>query len=316
MEDNFQLVAAKHSLAKEFGINIDPGFEIDGYAPGHPAAPIVNTAYVFMRSKLRDIMAFWESGLYALKIMGDPGTGKSSLVEQFHARLNWPLYKFSCAPSTEAFQLIGQMYPTREGTMQWVDGPLLCAARRGHSVLLDEYNVLDPGQATGLNLLLEGYSITIPETGEIVNPASGFRVFATENSVTSRLTVAGRNVQDVANDERWMVTEADFLPPDLEVEAVKRAVITSGTQPDEAEMLARVVVGVANRVRAAYRNEELAIDRPMSTRTAIRWATLVRRFQKVSPEEGGPLVYALRRSFAMNREMATVVEEFSRVALG
>lgn len=213
--------------------------------------------------------------------------------------------------------MMGQLMPTLNGTLRWVDGPVLAAARHGYSVLLDEWNVLDPGQATGLNLLLDGYAaITIPETGEIVKVKPGFRVFATENPVDSRLVVAGRNTQDAASDDRWMVTDADYLPPELERKAVMEMMLSKGTDAGTAELTAKVLVDVANRVRAAYRSQDEAIDKPMSTRVVMRWATLIRRFQNVKPEEGGPALYALRRSFTMNPEMARAVEDLHRAAIG
>lgn len=316
MQTKFALQPAAYSLADEFGLaNIPKAHQITGYAEGHPAVP-PRKPYVFIARKLRDVLAFWEAGLVALKIYGDPGTGKTSIVQQFHARLRWPLYQVSCSPSTEAYQLIGQLLPNSDGTLKWVDGPVLSAAREGTSVLLDEYNTMDPGQATGLNMLLEGYSIVIPETGEVIHPQKGFRVFATENPVDSRLSVAGRNVQDVANDERWMVTDADFLPEEFEVKAVKQALLDDGTQLDVAEMLAQQVVRTANDVRAAYRSNTEAIVKPMSTRSAIRWAKLVRRFQNVKPDEGGAVVYALRRAYAMNKEMSAVVESYVHARFG
>ncbi len=310
------LAPAQYSLAQEFNIDVPKEAMITGMAAGHVAAPPINQGYVFMRPRLRDLLAFWQSDLKALKVRGDPATGKSSIIEQFHARLRWPLYMVSCAPSTEAYHLVGQLMPAKDGTLQWVDGPVLKAARYGHSVLLDEFNVLDPGQATGLNLLLEGYAITIPETGEVVRPMPGFKVFATENRIDSRLTVAGRNVQDVANDDRWMEMEVDYLPEDVEVKAVFQAITATGTPPDQAEMLAKLVVKVANQVRTAYRNGDTAIEKPMSTRVAIRWAMLVRRFQNVQKDEGGPVAYALRRAFSgMSPTMATAVESFTRAVL-
>jgi cobaltochelatase CobS len=314
--NQFPLSPASYSLAEEFGLDrLDKSIQIAGYQPGHPAAPC-KKPYVFVPAKLRDLLAFWESGLVALKTIGDPSTGKTSLTQQFHARLRWPLYQYSCSPSTEAFQLVGQLLPSEQGGLRWVDGPVLGAAREGTSVLLDEYNTMDPGQATGLNMLLEGYSITIPETGEVVHPKPGFRVFATENPVDSRLAVSGRNVQDVANDDRFMVTEADYLPEPLEVQAVLQALLIDGLSNDVALMLAEQAVRTANDVRAAYRSNTAAIDKPMSTRSVIRWAKLVRRFQNVSREEGGAVVYALRRAYAMNSEMAGIVEGYVHARFG
>lgn len=317
MENNvFPLVPATYSVAAEFGLPVPPEVMIAGFAPGHPAAPPIDTEYVFMADKLRDVLAFWQSAEdRALKIIGDPGCGKTSIVEQFHARLRWPIYKVSCSPDTEARDLIGQLQPMADGTLKWVDGPVLRAAREGTSVLLDEFNILEPGAASGLNMLMEGYSIAIPSTGEIVTPAKGFKVFATENPVDSRLSVAGRNVQDAANDDRWMVTTADYLPAALEEKAVSLSLEREGVHPDVAAMLATQVVSVANSVRAAYRDENSMVDKPMSTRVAKRWARLIRRFNNVKHPDG-PVVYALRRAFQMNAEMDKVVTQYARVALG
>lgn len=310
------LQVKKYSLAKEFGLAINPSLTISGYDGTHPAVPKVNPDYVFQREKLRDILAFWGAGLKALKIQGDPATGKTSLVEQWHARLGWPLYKVACSRSTEAGRLIGRLVPTETGTLKWVDGPVVRAAKEGTSVLLDEYNTLDPDQSTGLNMLLEGYSFVIEETGEVVQPHPNFRVFATENSVQSRLSVTGRSVQDVANDDRWMMMEADYLPPDLETAAVIKQMLAAGIDQTKAELYAPNLVEVANQVRKAYREEEDAIEKPMSTRSLMRWALLIFRFLNVPADQGGPHVYALRRAFAMSPEMAQPVVQWTAAKFG
>lgn len=311
----FELKEASFSLAEVFGQKVPAEIRIKGYEPGHPGVP-PTTRYVFMRKKLRDLLAFWEAGLVALKIYGDPGTGKDSIIEQFHARLNWPLYKVACSPSTQAYQLVGQMLPTLSGELRWVDGPVLRAAREGTSVLLSEYNVMDAGETTGLNLLLEGYSIVIPETGETVTPAKGYRVFASENPINSRLNVSGRNVQDVANDDRWMVTHADYMPAEEETQLIKDELVDIGTSAAEAELLATQIVTIANKVREAYRNGDPTVEKPMSTRVAIRWAKLFRRFRMVAAEEGGPMTYSLSRAFSMSPDMAVAVEEFTKTVVG
>jgi len=310
------LKKAKYSLATEFGLSdVPPTAMIEGYEGVHPAIPPIKD-YVFQREKLRDILAFWTSPQNALKIQGDPATGKTSLVEQWHARLRWPLYKVSCCRSTESTRLIGGMLPQTDGSLKWFDGPVLKAAREGTSVLLDEYNTLDPDQATGLNMLLEGYGITIEQTGEVVTPQPGFRVFATENDVQSRLSVTGRNPQDAANDDRWMNMAADYLPAELEIKAVFQALVNARIKSDRAELVATEVVKLANEVRTAYRNEESSIEKPMSTRTVIRWALLIDRYQSVPKEQGGPTVYALHRAFAMSKDMASAVDVKARAQFG
>lgn len=313
--ETIPLVKKSYSVAEQFALAVDPRASIAGFEPGHPAAPVINPGYVFRPEYLRDMLAFWQGSDNALVIVGDPATGKTSIVEQFHARLAWPLYKVPCSPSTESRELIGQLQPHLDGSLKWVDGPVLRAAREGTSVLLDEYNTMDPGEATGLNLLLEGYSITIASTGEIVTPAPLFKVFATENPVNSRLAIAGRNVQDAANDDRFMIMFADYLPSAQEIKVVAGELVKTGVNADVADMLATQVVGIANKVRTAYRNDDGVIVKPMSTRVAIRWAKLVRRFAK-APHPEGPMVYALLRAFRMDDEMTAAVIAFTKASLG
>lgn len=344
MENNTpQLKPAMYSLADEFGLTISREVQIQGFAAGHPDAPVIDPNYVFMPQKLREILAFWQLGLVALQIEGDPSTGKTSLITQFHARLRWPLCKVMCNPSTEACKLIGQLLPQTDGSFKWVDGPLVRAAKGGYSVLLDEGNTLDPGQATGLNILLEGGSFTIEETGELVVPQPGFRIFTTQNSSLARLSVSGRNLQDVAFDDRFMYVTADYLPPDLEIQAVFNALMKiGGIEGDHSktQLLAEQLVGVANKVRAAYRSGDCGmvqsdtgdlvkrvaasdgpqwdggIDKPMSTRAVIRWGLLFTRFRKVAASEGGPAVYALLRALKMNPDMQKSVTAIVHDALG
>lgn len=313
---SFQLTPAKYSLATEFGLDIDPAAMITGYEAGHDAAPNIEMGYVFQKGKMRDLLAFWTSPLKALKIKGDPATGKTSLVEQWHARLRWPLRKVACSRSTESYRLIGHLVPTADMTLKWVDGPVTAAAREGTSVLLDEYNTMDPDQATGLNLLLEGKTFTIEETGEMIRPMPGFRVFATENAVHSKLSVAGRNVHDVANKDRWMVMHADYLEEALEIQAVYAELLAVKVKPVVADMHATQIVQLANQVRKAYRDGVAGIDEPMSTRTAIRWAILTSRYGGVTQAEGGPMIYALHRAFDMSEEMAPIVETYTKTKLG
>lgn len=305
-------------LAQTFGLsNIDPGSKLKGYAGTHRGVPPLDSEYVFMFEKVREMVAFWTSGLVAMKIKGDPSAGKTSLIEQWHARMGWPLYKVACNRNTTAADLIGGLLPTLDGTLKWFDGPVLLAAKEGTSVLLDEFNTLEPDQATGLNMLLEGYSVTIPQTGEVITPTKGFRVFATENSVYSKLSVTGRNVQDAANDDRWMVVKADYLPPNLEVGILIKVLNAQKIDAASSEVMATALVEVANQVRGAFRSPTAgAVTKPLSTRTLIRWAKLIPRFKSVSLEEGGPVGYALECAFDMEPDMATVVKAWAKAKLG
>ena len=312
-----------YDMAKEFGVQAAPGACYYGFAPGGKYVPIIQPDYHFDVPRLRDMFMFWQSGLKALKILGDPAAGKTSLVEQFHARMRAPLLIVSCS-RLEKHELMGQMLPDTSGNLRWVDGPVLTAARHGYSLLLDEYNTLEPSTSNALNAILEGYTLTIPETGEELRPHPGFRVYATENPVASKLAVAGRNVQDVANDDRWMGMEVDYLPAVAEEKIVANAMINLKCDADAAAQSASVMVQTARKVRDACRmgktaeGRDTAIDRPMSTRVLKRWGMLTQLYAGVAMREGkSPIIYTLPKAFITSSpEMAAEVEALAKTTAG
>ena len=298
-------------------VEVPEAAEIPGFEPGLPGVPAIDSNYVFELERTRQLTMFWVAGFNALMIEGDPSAGKTSIISQWHARLHVPLYKVACAPTTESYRLIGQLLPTEEGKLRWQDGPVVRACREGCSVLLDEYNNLDPGEATGLNMLLEGHAWCIPETGEIITPARTTRFFATQNAIDSKLMVAGRSAQDGANEDRFCYMEVDYLRPELEKDAVVRH-LTAGKIPDAlARTIAGICVDVANKVRTAFRGDAHDILKPLSTRVVMRWAKYTVMYQSVLQAQGrSGLHYALRQAVKMPPEMAGAVNQMITLIAG
>lgn len=308
----------KYSVRDAFNQpEVPPTTMLPGFEPGLPGVPPVDPQYVFELHTLRKLAIFWIGGFTAMKVEGDPSAGKTSLIAQFHARLHVPLFVVPCSPSTESYQLIGQLLPTEDGRLKWHDGPILRACRLGASCLLDEYNTLDPGQATGLNALLEGYSWTVPETGEIIVPKAGTRFFATQNPEDSKAAVAGRNHQDVANEDRWSYMYVDYIAPATEKALVARHLETGGLTGDLARTIADLCVDVANDVRVAYRNDAPDIDKPLSTRVVLRWAKYTAMFQPAMHQQRkSHLHVAIRQAVRMSSTMAAAVNEMITLRAG
>ncbi len=284
---------------------------IPGFAEGLPGVPQIDPLYVFEMDRLRQFTMFWVGGFRALMIEGDPSAGKTSFIAQIHARLNVPLHKVPCTPKTDSYQLVGQMLPTEDGRLHWVDGPVVRACRDGTSVMLDEYNVLDPGEATGLNMLLEGYSWTIPETGEVITPAPSTRFFVTQNAVDSMIHVAGRNEQDTANDDRFSYMQVDFLSADLEKDLIVRHLVAGGVEAEKAKPIAHICVEVATEVRKAFREgADPNIDKPISTRAALRWAKYTVMYNPILRSKGrSGLHFAIQQALRMRAPMAGAVNQ-------
>ena len=71
----------------------------------------------------------------------------------------------------------------KNGNMAFEYGPLALAMRYGGLCLLNEIDLLDPSTAAGLNGILDGQPLCIPENGgELIAPHPMFRFAATANS--------------------------------------------------------------------------------------------------------------------------------------
>jgi cobaltochelatase CobS len=145
--------------------------------------PTVDEAYVFRKEHLH-AMQIWAQGYEKnILLQGDTGTGKTSLVEQVAARLNWPVFTVGCHGGLEFQELIGRVTLQADGSTGWADGPLIAAMRVGGIFLLDEMNFLKPEVAGGLNTVLQATVYSVPETGELVRAHPDFRIAATGNAM-------------------------------------------------------------------------------------------------------------------------------------
>lgn len=308
-----------YNLGDEFGIPIpEQQRKAAVYMGGRDSYPGVpeKRFHYFDRGALRDIMAYWQSGDVCLKIAGDPAVGKTSLIEQFHARMRWPLWLVSCSADKMPYHLFGQLLPHVGGGLRWVDGPVLAAARVGGTVLLDEWNTLMPETASSLNAIMERYPIAIPETGERIKPHPSFRIIATENPVDGDVLVAGRNVQDSASDDRWMYMHLDYLPTTVERDIVIEQLRRLGATEECAQGYAEAICKAANLCRASFKSGSSSLPRPMSTRTMLRWARLALAFAS----RENPLLYALLRAYGTSsaearEELVSLFRSASGVAV-
>ena len=269
---------------------------IEGGDPNRAGIPPRNEEYVFDRDRLADMIIFWNSKRQkALKLVGDPAAGKTSLVREWHARVNVPLYSYSCNKETTSDQLIGQFVPTADGSFTYNYGVVARAAKEGVSVLLDEGNSMLPSATLALHMLLEGDPIYIAETGETIYPKPGFRVYWTENSVSSKLMVAGRYVHDASSSDRFMEIKVGYLPAEQEIAILLNA-ISPAMPEDQRKVTATVMVGLANNIRAAYNDPKSRVSKPMSTRTLVRWAELSWHYRNVKSADH--MIYSLERAFS------------------
>lgn len=293
------------------------GVSIEGLAQPGIYTPDIDPDYVHRLELLRDMYGFWVSEEVAMLIIGHSGCGKTSFVEQWHAKLNLPLMVVCAHPRMDISDLIGHYVPTENGGMKFHYGPVALAAIHGYSVLVDEYFVLDPGVATGLNTLLQGGMLIIPETGEVIRPKRGFRMFMATNPADVGAGYTGRNTQDAANLDRCYTIQVPYPTPQEEEPLVAKTLLAGGLEESNAKVYAERMVAVANSVRKLYcgtSNAKNALEITLSTRSLKRWASL---FLLFSNKEDG-LLYALDRAVTNRASPTTAkaIQDFVKTEFG
>ena len=144
---------------------------------------------------------------YPVFIAGESGLGKNAMVENVCAVLGRELIRLNFSVETDKVDLMGG--PTlRDGNIEYNEGPVLTAMRRGAVLLLDEIGKGNPNTMLVLNGILEGKPYYNPHTNELVHPTEGFNVIATSNSVGKGCD-SGRYLEQILDSsllERFPIT--------------------------------------------------------------------------------------------------------------
>lgn len=316
----------QHSLADLFDMKgqISDAVKATGFQGSSPYVPKANPNYQFRKDHLRALWMFLQSpDGDAFYITGPTGSGKTSLVTEYAARVNWPVQQVTAHGRMEMQDLVGfhTLQSDAEGetpTMRFQYGPLARAMRDGHILLINEVDLMDPSDLAGLNDVLEGRSLVLAANGgEVIHPHPAFRVVVTANSRgQGDMTglYSGIKAMNVASMDRYRMIEVGY--PEYEVEAaLLRKVAPVIPEPITAKM-----VDIANGVRKLFiggdNEEEATLSVTMSTRTLLRWAKLAQTLSNFADEK--PLSAALRLAL-LNRcqpEEAEAIERMAKLEFG
>lgn len=281
-------------------ITMPSSLKIIGYSDSmNPAIPRRHDTYVFRRDVLRDLLAFLRKpNGDALFISGPTGSGKTSVVNEVCARLNWPVQQLTLNSRFEFCQLAGHFtytadQPGEAPQMRFQYGPLALAMKFGHVLILNELDLADAGELAGLNDVLEGRPLVLSENaGEVIHAHPMFRVVATANSTGSGDAsgrYAGVQQLNLAFMDRFRLMEVGYQ--DARVEELLLEKLVPSMKPVLGTM-----VKLANEVRTLFTEGRLSLT--LSTRTLVRWAQLANDFRN-SPNS---LEYGLWRSLLVRAE--------------
>ena len=208
-----------------------PTWEWDG---DHPDVPEKDPHYIFRPKHLRRI-------LYAIVtnqreyIQGHTGSGKTTLIEQVAAHLNWPFLRINFDSEITRMDLIGRdtLVADNEGkvTSKFEDGMLPTAMSGPYICCFDELDFVRPDVAYVLQSATEGNGLRITEDGDrFVQPHPMFRMFATGNTVgqgDEDGMYQGARPQSIAFLDRFTIWDSiDYLEPKEREDLVKRKHVT------------------------------------------------------------------------------------------
>ena len=126
------------------------GTMISGYDEPSTYTPAINHNYIFHDSSRDIIVWFLMENPDPLYLCGPTSAGKSSLIRQIAARLNYPVFEATGHDRLEFPDLVGHL-SVQNGNMEFQDGPLTMAMKTGGIFLFNEADLCSPSTLAGLN---------------------------------------------------------------------------------------------------------------------------------------------------------------------
>ena len=239
-----------------------PVFEWDGH---HRDVPTVDANYEYDTKALyRVLQGIVDSNNTYL--FGHTGTGKSTLVEQVCARLNFPLVRVNFDSEISRMDLVGRDTLIEENGMtvsKFVDGVLPDALSRPCILLCDEVDFIRPDVMYVFQRVLEGNGLLISEDGgRKVTANPWFRLIATANTCgqgdESGMYMGARPQSMATLDrfENWV--SVDYMEPEKETAWLKNS------NPLLPDPIADMLVKYAGEHRVAFMDGK--IMQPLSPR--------------------------------------------------
>ena len=260
-------------VRKAFDIDVD--MKVMGFKEPNEYVPTLDESYKFDKNTTLAILAGFSHNRRVM-IQGYHGSGKSTHIEQVAARLNWPCIRVNLDSHISRIDLLGKDAITLKDGKQiteFKEGILPWALQTPTALVFDEYDAGRPDVMFVIQRVLEVEGkLTLLDQNKVISPHSGFRLFATANTVglgdTSGLYHGTQQINQGQMDRWHIVSTLNYLEPELELKVVLSKVQSLDNK--EGVEIAKNMISVANLSRQGFANGD--ISTLMSPRTVISWA--------------------------------------------
>lgn len=194
----------------------------------------------------------WFSGY----IVGPTGVGKTLPVLQACLATDRICTRIQIHESMEPYDLFGG-HRLFEGNTVFHEGPFVQAWRSGHIILLDEIDFANPKITASLHGAMEGTSLRIPETDEIVPRHPLCQVFMTANTKGTGNTgdyYGTQHLNSAFRGRAMGVWDVSWMPEKAETTALIKYAKSIGINESGFEKIASDLVVWAGVTRVAAEN--------------------------------------------------------------
>lgn len=245
--------------------------KVQGFADRTEWVPAIDPNYVFPVEETKTLLLGLNSRDNIL-LVGSTGSGKTSILEQVAARINYNVVKINFDGHITRQDLVGE-WVVKGRDMEFQEGILVLAFRMpGTIIILDEWDTISgecsfvlqrPLQRDDRKILL------MEKGGELVTMHPDNVIAATANTAgqgdDTGLYSQGTKIQNYAQLNRFSMTiRMNYLEEAKEIEMLHKRF--SSLELEECAALVKAV----NAVRDGYNNGQ--ISAPLSPRDLINWA--------------------------------------------
>ena len=284
----------------------------------HPDVPTLDPDYQFEPDYLMPVL----DGLihdHNTWVWGHTGTGKTTMIQQMAARLQWPVIRINFDSDISRFELLGRDSISRDDQGQvvssFVEGPLARAMHGPYILLLDEYDYIRGDASYILQSVLDSRTLMLSEDGARKIQADPFLRICACNNTNGQGDDSGlypdAKVQSSASLDRfenWVYIE--YMSPADEIKLIRKRV-SNVTKKDTRLLMdyvkehrqaftdARVTVPLTPRTLCAMAEKLVFYRRVCSDGEAIRATVDAVIMHRASLEDKAVLREIIQRTFPL-----------------